>query len=85
MDMAEPIVNELLILERGVWMFDSYLKEEALVLAPVMCLLADNPRHSELCNHFTGNPRKYCMVNILCMTHSLQKKFIFCVLFSQTE
>ena len=42
--MAKPIVDDLISLEEGMVMYDAFLKEDVLVVAPVMCLLADNPR-----------------------------------------
>ena len=41
---AEPIVEDLLVLENdGVVMFDSLLAVDVLVVAPVLCIIADNP------------------------------------------
>ena len=60
LDMAGSIVDELILLEDGITMYDSFIEQEVLVVAPVFCFLCDNPRHSELINHLTGSPRKYC-------------------------
>ena len=51
MDMREPLVEDLLTLERGVKMFDAHTKNEVLVIAPAICCLCDNVRASELLNH----------------------------------
>lgn len=48
LDMAGPIVSSLLQLERGARMYDAHLQQEVLVIAPVLAVLADNPRHSEI-------------------------------------
>ncbi len=75
-EMAEAIVKELGSLEEGIEAFDAVMNEPVIVLAPLMCILADNPRASELLNHLGGSAKKYCrmcMVSILVtctlMTH----------------
>ena len=52
MEMSGAIVSDLKKLEDGIVMYDSTLKQNVLVFAPVIATLADNPRHSEL--------RKWC-------------------------
>ena len=47
LDMAWPIVKELQRLEEGVVVFDAYLQKEVLLIAPVLTVLGDNPRHSD--------------------------------------
>ncbi len=68
-DMAEPLVTEQLELEQnGIEAYDAMLKLNVLVVAPVICILADNPRASELLNHLGPSSRRYCrmyMVSIL--------------------
>ena len=46
LEMARPIVEELLMLEKGVQMFDAYLGKDVLIVAPVLAVLGDNPRHA---------------------------------------
>lgn len=75
LDMAAPIVQELLELEKGVRMFDAHLSKDVLVIAPVLALLADNPRHAELINHSGASANKYCR---MCMVSSLYKFMITC-------
>lgn len=60
LDMAKAIVDDLLALEKGVVMFDSALQKEVLVVAPVLCFLADNARSSELVNHSGSSANKFC-------------------------
>ena len=60
LDMATPLVQNLLELEKGVKMFDAYLEQDVYVVAPVMSVLADNPRASELLNHQGGSANLYC-------------------------
>ena len=67
MDMMVPIVTELKMLEQGVPVFDAYLQKEVLLVAPVLAFLCDNPRHSELLNHFGGNAKKYCRMCMVCL------------------
>ncbi len=60
MDMLKPLADDLLMLEiTGVKAFDAALNEEVLIVALVLCILSDNPRHSEIMNH---SAKKYCMV-----------------------
>jgi hypothetical protein len=59
-EMTEPIVADLLKLEEGVVVFDALLKQEVLVVAPVMAILADNPRASEITNHIGNSGNKFC-------------------------
>ena len=42
-------------------MYDAYLQREVLVVAPVLCILADNSRSSELLNHMGSTANKYCI------------------------
>ncbi len=65
--MADPVVTDLLILENGVPAYDAFLQKEVLVVAPVLALLGDNPRHSEVLSHSGGSANKYCR---MCMVSS---------------
>lgn len=59
--MSEAIVQELILLENeGITVYDAFLESNVLVVAPLMCLIGDNPRASELMNHLGGAARKYC-------------------------
>ena len=60
LELAEPLVADLLKLEEGIPMFDASVNETVLVIAPVMLLIADNPMSSELCNHQGSTARRYC-------------------------
>lgn len=63
--MAKPIVKELQRLEDGMVVFDAHLQKEVLLITPVLAVLGDNPRHSELLNHAGSSSNKYyrmCMV-----------------------
>lgn len=53
-------MHDLKRLEAGIVIFDSVLQQDVLVIAPVLAVLADNPRHSELLNHLGGGSNLYC-------------------------
>ena len=82
-DMAEAIVEELAALEKGIEVYDAFLKQIVIVLAPLLCILADNPRASELLNHLGGSAKKYCR---MCMVNkSAQQKAMVLVLLLQVD
>ena len=58
--MTEPIVEDLLRLEKGIVAYDAYMQKDVIVIAPVLAILADNSRHSELLNHAGPSANKYC-------------------------
>jgi len=61
LQMAEPVVDDLLALEKkGIVVYDELSKEEVLVVAPVLCSLADNARASELPSHAGTSARRFC-------------------------
>ena len=62
LQMAEPIVEDLIKLESGVDAYDSHLQTDVLVVAPVLAAMGDNPRHSEILNHLGTRANKYCRV-----------------------
>ena len=59
--MSGPIINDLCLLEKDVCVYDSFLEA---VITPVICLLCDNIRASELLNHQGSTAVKLCR---LCM------------------
>lgn len=68
-DMAEALVPELISLaEKGVTAYDAFMQQQVIVLSPLMCILADNPRASELLNHLGGSARRYCR---MCMVSAV--------------
>ena len=49
--MTPPIVDELKLLKTdGIVAFDAFLQVKVSVVAPVMCVICDNPRASEVTN-----------------------------------
>lgn len=59
LQMAKPIVEDLLILQEEIFMFDACL-QDVLVVAPVWAVMGDNPGASEIAGHLTGNPNMFC-------------------------
>ena len=68
LDMVPPLVEDLLRLEDGIQIYDASKGAEVLVLAPVMSILCDNPRASELVNHLGSSATKFCRI---CMVKQL--------------
>jgi hypothetical protein len=64
LEMLQPLADELKMLQSGTFLFDAYWNEVVFVYAPVLMVICDNPRSSELLGHMTGNPKKFCR---LCM------------------
>ena len=61
MDMCKPLADDLKELEeQGIEAYDAALQEKVLVVAPVICFICDNPRHSEIMNHLGPTATKYC-------------------------
>ena len=65
--MASPVVEDLKQLEKGVIVYDAFLQKEVFLISPVLAVLADNPRHSELLNHCGGSANKYCRICMVSM------------------
>lgn len=73
MEMTEAIAPELIHLEKeGIEAYDALQQQPVLVVSPVMCIVADNPRASEILNHLGGAARKYCRI---CMVWSVGQGF----------
>lgn len=69
LDMTGPLAQQLCELEiNGVEVFDVVLNQPVLVVSPLMCILADNPRASELLNHLGSSARRFCR---MCMASRL--------------
>ena len=72
LEQVKPIVEDLLLLQEGIVMFDALWNQDVLVLAPVIACLCDNPRASEIVGHLRGNPNSFCrqclVSRITCMS-----------------
>ena len=63
MEMSGAIAADLKYLEtEGAEAYDVHLQQNVIVLSPLMCLVADNPRASEVLSHLGGSARKYCRI-----------------------
>ena len=70
LDMTEPIAQQLTQLEiEGVVVYDAYYEENVLVIAPLLCVICDNPRASQLLNHLGGAANKYCRFCTVCTSN----------------
>ena len=68
-NMTQPLAQELCVLEKdGIEAYDVLLDQPVLVVAPLMCIMADNPCASELVNHLGSAAKKYCH---MCMVRKL--------------
>lgn len=48
LQMADALVDDLLLLEEGVLVYDHAMQQKAIAISPVLCVLCDNARASEL-------------------------------------
>ena len=70
-EMVEPLIKDFNDLEnKGLVTYDAYLGKSVLVIAPIICLICDNPRASELVNHLGATARHYCR---MCMVSNYSK------------
>lgn len=76
LDMTEALVDQLLQLEGGVILYDSFLKGNVFVRASVICILADNARASEIANHLGATAKKFCRK---CMVRLIHVYFKFII------
>ena len=61
--MAPPLVEELKLLEsKCVETFDAALQRKVLVVAPVLCIICDNPCASEVTNNLGLSSKKFCRI-----------------------
>ena len=76
LELAKPIVEELAMLEEGIEVYDAFHQQNVLVVAPLMCIIADNPMASQLLNHLTGGVYKYCRFCMVGIFMHIQWVFI---------
>ena len=67
--LAEPIVDDLLVLENGMVMYDAFYGQDVLVVAPVLMGIADNPRASDFTNHSGTSANKFCRICQVSIAH----------------
>ena len=71
LQMFQPLKNELICLEKGVFIHDVSLAKEVLLVAPVLLVKCDNPRASELLVHMGSNANKFCRMCLVSLIISL--------------
>ena len=74
-DMMSAVVKNLCTLENGVEMFDAMFNQNVFVIAPVLAILCDNPRASQILGHMTGGPITFCRV---CKVQSFNSNLLYC-------
>uniref|UniRef100_A0A1X7UZ35 Uncharacterized protein n=1 Tax=Amphimedon queenslandica TaxID=400682 RepID=A0A1X7UZ35_AMPQE len=82
--ISESFIDDLKSLEKGIRVFDCVWQEEVLVIAPVICLLCDNARASELLNHLGSTAKKLCRIcdtsdGSMCGDHRCKSKAEECI------
>ncbi len=66
---SKPLVEDLLKLENeGILVYDHQIGSEVLLFAPVLCIIADNVRASEVASHLGGKAIFYCRVCLVRVT-----------------
>eukprot|EP00731_Ephydatia_muelleri_P004554 Em0002g730a len=82
LDLSEPIAQQLTALEtEGVFnTFDASHHETVQVVAPLMCIVYDNPRASVLLNHLGSAALKHCP---RCMTTRQENPDTVCALWTK--
>ena len=76
LQMADPLVEELKQLENGIKVFDALSQSYIFVIAPVICVLCDNVRASELLNHMGSKANKLCRFCMVSLCGFVQFKFL---------
>ncbi|CAB4028647.1 Hypothetical predicted protein, partial [Paramuricea clavata] len=58
--LGKVIAEDLLELETGMVMYDSFTQAEIFVQCPILCVLCDNPKASEICHHLGSTAQHFC-------------------------
>ena len=84
LDLSIPIAKELTVMEcEGKVAFDALYQEEVLVVAPLMCIVCDNPRASQLVNHLGSTALMHCRICTVSLKDVMH--FILCIVFSMCK
>ena len=74
LELAKGFIGDLVKLEtEGIAVYDAHLQCEVLLIAPVMAILGDNPRASEVVCHMGSSANKFCrmcMVRCMCVNNT---------------
>ena len=62
----------------GVVAFDAALEEEVLLVAPVLCVLSYNPRHSEIMNHAGTSAKMHCRICMVSKNLDKNNMIVLC-------
>ena len=68
LDMADGLLVQELnsLASEGVVVYDAYMQQDVLIIAPILCVICDNPRASELVNHAGSSAKRYCRMCMVC-------------------
>ena len=64
MDYLVRELNNLSL--EGPVVCDTHLKQDVMVIAPVIGVICDNPRASEIFNHAGSSAKHYCRMGMVC-------------------
>ena len=71
LDLSGPIAQELATLEtEGTLVFNAYFQEVVLVIVPLIVIVCDNPRASDLVNHLGSKVLLYLHGKLLSLHSS---------------
>ena len=84
LDLVDGLLIEDLemLSSTGCVAFDACLQQRVLVMAPIICLIGDNPRVLELLNHNGSKARMFgrmCMVHFMLLPRILYMKINFVI------
>ena len=77
MEMTYPLADDLSYLEKGLKMYDACSRREVYVIAPVLCVLCDNVRASELLNHLGSKVMSFLYGKYLIKIHVSSSLVLF--------
>ena len=67
LELAEGFVQDLLKLEsEGIVVYDAHLKTNVLLLAPVIAVIGDNYRASEVVSQMGSSANRFCRMCMVC-------------------
>ena len=68
LELAEGFIQDLVKLEsEGIVVYDCYQKTDVLLLAPVIAIIGDNYRASEIVSHMGNSANKFCRMCMVCI------------------
>ena len=72
LEMADPLVQDLKMLEKGIKVFDAFCGYDIFIVTPVLCVLCDNVHVSKLLGHLGSKAKKLCR---FCMVWAISDFF----------